>query len=161
MKIYLLLAALIGGMFLNTHSHAADFKKGLNAKKTGNIEAALREFKPLAESGHKNAQFQLGLLYAFGEGVQKDLSLASEWFHRSAEQGHARSQVILSSLYFNGQGLKKDIVYAHMWASIAATNGDKAAIPTKRILEMRLTPEQKEKSLKLISQCTERKFKDC
>ena len=48
---------------------AQDFQKGLEAAQSGDFETALKEWKPLAESGHSSAQNNLGLMYDKGEGV--------------------------------------------------------------------------------------------
>ena len=44
-------------------SASADFQKGLTAYKSGDFATALREWKPLAEQGNVNAQFNLGFMY--------------------------------------------------------------------------------------------------
>ena len=51
---------------------AQDFQKGLEAAQSGDFETALKEWKPLAESGHSSAQNNLGLMYYNGWGVSKD-----------------------------------------------------------------------------------------
>ena len=51
-------------------------KKGVAAAKSGGFETALREFKPLAEQGYAPAQYNLGLMYANGNGVEQDYKRA-------------------------------------------------------------------------------------
>ena len=41
-----------------------------------------------AASGDVNAQFNLGLMYAKGTGVEQSLSKAKEWWTKAAAQGH-------------------------------------------------------------------------
>ena len=41
---------------------AQDFQQGLEAAQSGDFETALKEWKPLAESGHSSAQNNLGLM---------------------------------------------------------------------------------------------------
>jgi len=41
----------------------ADFQEGMTAYKRGDYAVAFREFKPLAESGHIEAQLYLGQMY--------------------------------------------------------------------------------------------------
>ena len=48
---------------------SADFEKGLDTAKRGDYATALREWKPLAEQGDADAQYNLGLMYANGHGV--------------------------------------------------------------------------------------------
>ena len=40
---------------------------------------ALREFRPLAEQGMAEAQFNLGTFYQFGWGVRQDHAEAVRW----------------------------------------------------------------------------------
>jgi uncharacterized protein len=57
-----------------------------------------RKFAPTlkdARMGDVDAQYHLGLMYANGAGVKKDLTQALEWITRSAERGHAGAQFLL------------------------------------------------------------------
>lgn len=66
---------------------AQDMKKGLKAYKSGDYAAALKEWRPLAESGHAGAQYNLGFNFVQGKGVPKDLVQAYFWFDLAARQG--------------------------------------------------------------------------
>ncbi len=50
----------------------AGIEQGLAAYLRGDFGAAEREYRQLAENGDAAAQFGLGLLYHFGEGVPQD-----------------------------------------------------------------------------------------
>ena len=67
---------LLGSAGIST---SADFQNGVTAFQSGDYATALRKFKPLAEQGHAPAQYNLGVLYAFGDGVQKDYVRAHMW----------------------------------------------------------------------------------
>ncbi|HMY01514.1 MAG TPA: hypothetical protein PKC44_17210, partial [Agitococcus sp.] len=54
----------------------AGFDEGLAAYKKGNYTIALKEFKKAAQQGDAYAQFNLGLMYAKGEGVPQDYAKA-------------------------------------------------------------------------------------
>ncbi len=43
-----------------------DFEVGVEAWGRGDYDRALREFRPLAEQGHTEAQFHLGIMYSQG-----------------------------------------------------------------------------------------------
>ena len=47
---------------------------GMDANNRGDHATALREWQPLAKQGHAIAQYNLGLLYANGQGVPKTMS---------------------------------------------------------------------------------------
>ena len=57
----------------------ADYGAAVKAYKRGDCAAALREFKPLAEQGHGDAQYGLGALYKTGRGVPQDDAQAVYW----------------------------------------------------------------------------------
>ncbi len=97
-----------------------------HAAQLGHSEAFTR-LRPLAEvKSNLEAQYQLGLCYKHGLGVQRDISLALKWlecaalkFHRGAleELGinfSHESQALydLGLYYFEGRGGKKDIARA-------------------------------------------------
>ncbi len=47
---------------------------------------ALREWRPLAEQGNANAQFNLGTMYANGQGVPQGDTQAHMWFNLAASR---------------------------------------------------------------------------
>src|SRR5260370_19761902 len=98
--------------FLAAASLGADFATGVSAYKKGDYATAAKEWRPLAEQGSPEAQFNLGLLYADGQGVPQDYSEAITWFQRSAAQDYAKAQLKLGALYRTGKGLKHDHVQA-------------------------------------------------
>ena len=58
-------------------SASADYRKGWDAYKSGDYATALREWKPLAEQGYADAQYNLGRMYEFGKGVPQSHKIAS------------------------------------------------------------------------------------
>ncbi len=102
LTICLTLAVLLGSLGC---SGGADFDKGLAAAKSGDFATALREWRPLAEDGHIDAQHHLGFIYAKGDGVPQDHKTAMNWYTLAAEQGIAKSQFNLVLMYRRGQGL--------------------------------------------------------
>jgi len=101
----------------------ADFKGGLAAYQENDFKKALEEFTPLAKNGHAMAQFYLGLLYGFGEGVEKDLATAVRWWRLAAEQGNTAAQSNLGFMYKYGNGVSPDPVQAYMWSKVASMGG--------------------------------------
>ena len=142
-------------------SWGADFDKGLAAAQSGDFATALREWRPLAEQGIANAQFNLGLMYANGYGVPLDNKTAVKWYTLAAEQGHARAQNLLGLMYALGEGVIQDNVYAHMWWNIAASSGAKNAIGNRDIIAKRMTPPQLEKAQDLARECVRKNYKGC
>lgn len=76
-----------------------------------------------AEQGDAKAQYYLGVKYAFGDGVPKDLVQAGEWYRKAAEQGYADAQAKLDVMYANDEGAPKDLAKAFQWYRKAAERG--------------------------------------
>ena len=53
---------------------------------------AVHWYRRGAEQGDADAQFNLGVMYAEGEGVARDDAEARRWYRKAAEQGHADAQ---------------------------------------------------------------------
>lgn len=102
---------------------AADFKTGLDAYNRGDFATALREWQPIAAQGDPHGQYNLGLLYARGQGVSQDYAQAAEWYRKAAEQGVPAAQYNLGVMYANGQGVKADPQEASKWFLKAAEQG--------------------------------------
>ena len=78
---------------------ARDLQKGLAAAQKGDFAAALREWRPLAEQGDSDAQCNLGVSYANGQGVTQDYKVAIKLYRLAAAQGHANAQFNLGNTH--------------------------------------------------------------
>ena len=124
---------------LSLPATAQDYKKGAMAFARGDYAAALGEWRPLAEQGNARAQFQLGYLFHYGNGVPQDYERAVEWYRKAAEQGYANGQSYLGFMYDNGLGQARDNVQGHMWFNLAAAQGHKDAIKHREHLAKSMT----------------------
>ncbi len=77
----------------------AGFEEGWTAYERGDYETAVKEFRPLAEQGYAEAQFNLGLMYDYGQGVPRDDAEAVKWYRKAAAQGLAEAQNNLDLMY--------------------------------------------------------------
>lgn len=82
--------ALLGGMA--RADDLADADKLLDAK---NYAAALPIYAKLAAAGNPKAQFQLGELYWYGEGVPADTAKGDEWFRKADQAGYPEAKAAL------------------------------------------------------------------
>ena len=76
-----------------------------------------------ARHGDPEAQLQLGILYARGDGVELDYDAAAKWFKAAADQGLARAQFDMGVLYERGRGVQIDHTRAASWYLKAAEAG--------------------------------------
>jgi TPR repeat protein len=97
----------------------SDAAAGLDAFKRKEYQRAYQEWKAAAESGQAEAQFGLGLLYAQGLGVHRDLTEAERWYRMAASQGNAEAQFALGQLYSRGWGNPRDYADAIRWLEMA------------------------------------------
>jgi tetratricopeptide (TPR) repeat protein len=118
-----LCAAAAAAISIGAGSAFADVRAGIEAWRAGNYEAAIREWRPLAEAGDADAQFNLGQAYRLGRGVPASLPTALEWFEKAARQGHGQAEANLGlSLFQNNQRER-----AIPWLQRAAERGDPRA----------------------------------
>src|SRR4029079_1844232 len=81
-----------------------------------------------ADQGVAAAQYNLGLMYATGQGVPQDRAQAMTWFRLAADQGQPRAQNNLGIMYAKGEGVARDYVQAHMWFALAAAQHNPEAV---------------------------------
>lgn len=102
---------------------AQSVKTGIDAWQRADYAAAITVWRPLAEKGDADAEFNLGQAYRLGRGAATNLAAAKTWFERAARQGHTDAQTTLGLLLFqNGDqagGLK--------WLKQAAEKGEPRA----------------------------------
>ena len=101
----------------------ADYEEGVEAAFAGDFDTAFKEFTIAAQEGLSLAQYNLGILYFTGQGVEQDFNEAFEWTKRAAEQGHLNAQFNLGSLYLDGKGTKISVLEGINWFTKAAKNG--------------------------------------
>ena len=103
---------------------AQSVRAGIEAWQRSDYSGAVAIWRPLADKGDADAQFNLGQAYRLGRGVPINLAAAKTWFERAANQGHVDAQTTLGLLLFqNGdqpEGLK--------WLKKAADKGEPRAM---------------------------------
>jgi TPR repeat protein len=85
----LLLTLLLSTSLINTTY--ADFNDGYKAYIAKDYAAVHKEWKPLAEQGYSGAQSSLGVMYADGKGVLKDMTKAKYWTKKAYEGDDAKA----------------------------------------------------------------------
>ncbi len=110
-------------LLLSPISWGAEIDKGQAAYDSGDYQTAIAEWQPLAEAGHADGQFGMGLLYANGFGVPLDDEQALNWYLLAAAQSHAEAQCNIAVMYANGWGVPQSDEEAFKWYSLAADQG--------------------------------------
>ncbi|MEY2879446.1 MAG: hypothetical protein RLZZ15_1826 [Verrucomicrobiota bacterium] len=73
--------------------------------------------------GHRDSQHDLGVAFAYGEGVAKNSTEAARWFRLAADQGHAGAQFYLGLSHAKGDGVPQDFSAAAQLYLLAARQG--------------------------------------
>jgi TPR repeat protein len=76
-----------------------------------------------ADQGHAISEFGLGVCYAGGMGVQRDLYEAARWFHKAAKQGDMEAQWEIAEAFHRGLGVQVNMSVARKYLRKAATQG--------------------------------------
>ena len=116
----------------------------------GDYATALQLFQQSADKGSAIAQFNLGAMYANGQGVRQNYAEAVKWYGLAANQGLADAQYNLALLYTNGQGVRQNYVLAYKWFSLAAAQGSTEAAKSLELITARMTPVEVDQAQKLV-----------
>ncbi|MDP6707434.1 MAG: tetratricopeptide repeat protein [Alphaproteobacteria bacterium] len=127
-----------------------DYRIGMAALATGDYEAALGIFEPLAEHGVAKAQTKLALMYENGQGVPRDYDQARKWYLEAAQQGNVEAQLAVGFIYHRGQKVTPDPVRAHSWFSLAAEQGNSVAANERDRVAAKLSGKQIDESKRLV-----------
>jgi len=120
---------------------------GDECMQNGNYDQAVVWFRRAAECGYEKAQYNLGTMYANGQGVRQDDAEAMKWcrleamkwcrleamkwcrleavkwWRLAAEQGHIEAQFTLGMIKQDGLGVPQDAAEAAKWYRLAAEQG--------------------------------------
>ena len=80
-----------------------------------------------ADQGKPSAHYNLGLMYANGQGLTQDNAEALKWYRLAANQGHVFAQFRLGFMYEKGRGVPQNKAEAVKWYRLAADQGEASA----------------------------------
>src|ERR1700751_4216115 len=103
---------------------AGPFEDAAAAHNKGDYATAFRLWRPFADQGNANAQVNLGLMYAKGQGTPQNYAEALKWFRLAANQGETAAQFNLGLMYATGEGVPQDYAEALKWYRLAAAQGN-------------------------------------
>ncbi|MBR3572180.1 MAG: SEL1-like repeat protein [Bacteroidales bacterium] len=96
-----------------------DGKNGM----TEDRQEAYKWYYSAATLGNEEAQFQVGLMYEYGEGVRKNMKEAAKWFRVSASKNHLSGLFSSGCCYYYGDGTKVNKKWAFQCFQKAAAAG--------------------------------------
>jgi cell division septation protein DedD len=82
----------------------AAVKAGVDAYNRGDYAGAMQAWRPAAEKGDPDAQYNVGQIYKLGRGVPVDMVEAEKWYRLAALQGHELGEANYGMMLFeNGK----------------------------------------------------------
>jgi len=108
-------------------SFGGTLEDGSAALERKDYKSAFPLLLPLAEKGSTFAQYNVGVMYANGLGIEKNEKEAVKWYQKAAAQGEADAQLNLGMMYSAGRGVEKDPKKAMEWYLRAAEQGNASA----------------------------------
>lgn len=127
LKRLILLFVFISSSLASGIVQSSELDDGFQAFKTGNYEQALRLWLPLAEKENDKAQYNIGILYMKGLGVEKNEKTAFIWFKRASSNGNTDAMYNLGMMYNQGRVIYRSPKDAFQWWKKAAELGNAAA----------------------------------
>ncbi|MGB7756567.1 MAG: SH3 domain-containing protein [Salinisphaera sp.] len=97
----------------------------------------LEQNRPLAKNGDASAQYNMGVLYDRGYGVERDYAKARQWYEKAAAQHYARAEHNLGIMYEAGKGVPRDLDKAAHWFRRGADDGQTASQNNLAVLYMK------------------------
>ena len=105
------------------HATAQYYMGNLQLRRS-ETKTAIAYFTKSADQGFRSAQYNLGVIFARGDGVAKDPEAAFKWYGMAAAQGHPTAQFNLGVFYRDGLGPAADGRKAIEWFTRSAENGN-------------------------------------
>ena len=85
----------------------------------------------------------VGLIYEYGQGVSRDMSMAARFYEGAANRGYTVAQYNVGLCYAKGLGVIKDQKQAYFWMLLASAKEDHDAIRMRDRLERLLSTEER------------------
>jgi cell division septation protein DedD len=123
LKDCLMSAAAAAAMIVAAPGLAQSVEAGVQAWQAANYEEAIGQWRPLADRGDLDAQFNLGHAYRLGRGVPRNMNLAEQYYERAARAGHVEAQAMYGLILFQNGRRQEAMPYVRT----AAERGDARA----------------------------------
>tara|TARA_B100000795_G_scaffold264135_1_gene244237 strand:+ start:597 stop:1769 length:1173 start_codon:yes stop_codon:yes gene_type:complete len=133
--LLIILMAMSCPSFSEYDDHHSGFQQGMDAYQSGDFEGAVEVWSVLSYPGifdwldaNVMSQYELGRMYLYGIGVEKDIEKGLDLIMESARADYSKSQFLIGLLYEEGKLLKQSKKNAIKWINKAALKGNSDAI---------------------------------
>ena len=90
----------------------------------GLYSSAFKKLHQAAEQGHVPSQYNIGVMYKKGQGVDINLKEAAKWYLKAANQGYTEAQYNIGAMLYEGKGVEQNYKEAFNWFLKAANSGN-------------------------------------
>ncbi len=101
----------------------AQYNLALQLEAAGKLPEAAALYQKAADQKLREAEYNVGYMFAHGEGLPKSDVNAALWFQKAADQGLAVAQHMMGFLYEEGRGVPQSFEKAIDWHLKAAEQG--------------------------------------
>ena len=108
-----------------------------------------------AEDRSSTTQFELAEVFEKGDNRTQDYAEAFKWYRESARKGYRSAQSRLGTLYARGLGVDQNLIKAYAWYLVARFQRSRRATRLLKVIERKLSMEQKRKARLLAEQYRE------
>jgi len=127
------------------------------AQPAPDYEKALHWYFKAADQNHRLAQFNLGQMFAHGQGTERNDSTAMMWIRRAANGGDAGAQFDLgnrcdrASMHGSEMDAGESRVESYKWFSLAAAQGYRDAVARSDSASMRMSRDEVAEGVRRVS----------
>lgn len=82
------------------------------------LDESIEWWRPAAEAGIAEGEYQYGVCYINGYGVQSDFAEGYKWIYKAALRNHAKAIDAMAQIYENGLGVEPNADKAAYWKKI-------------------------------------------
>lgn len=76
----------------------AQYDVGLSYEVRENYQKAMEWYLKASEQNYAKAQLYIGMLYAYGNGVPRDVDKAISWYRKAAANGNISAQMVIANI---------------------------------------------------------------
>jgi uncharacterized protein len=111
-------------------------------------DQALHWYFKAADQNHRLAQFNLGQMFAHGQGTERNDATAMMWIRRAADGGDAGAQFDLgnrcgrATVSGTDQDIMESRIESYKWFTLAAAQGYRNAVDRSDSATLRMTREE-------------------
>lgn len=128
-------AGVLSAQVVNYNNYAQNapgtqfLERGNMFFRQGDYEAAVGNFKLAAHWADKLAQFNLGMMYVNGDGVDRDPLLGWAWIKLSAERGYPKNAAVATDIWNQFTDEHRKVAREILESELKPRYGDEVAIP--------------------------------